>query len=69
MPDLCQTRSVTARAPGVALRFIAGSRCVDEGDRTIGVSHTATAGRRYRRPPRDSPLGIHRYPLPPCPRR
>jgi hypothetical protein len=113
MPDLCQTRSVTARAPGVALRFIAGSRLVDEGDRTIGVAHTATEGRRYwlqilqgtrllaslryyvahrpqngakpalwvlapeaaferarcRRPPRDSPLGIHRYPLPPCPRR
>ena len=72
MPDLCQARSVTAGAPGVALRFIAGSRLVDEGDRTIGVSHTATAGRRYwlqiLQGTRLLASGAS-YPLPPCPRR
>jgi hypothetical protein len=47
MPDLCQTRSVTARAPGVALRFIAGSRLVDEAIAPSASRIPATAGRRY----------------------
>lgn len=46
--DPCQTKSVSAVSPGVALKFVAGSSRFDEGLRTIGVEHRAKAGRRYQ---------------------